>query len=121
MKITSWKGVEGMKPKLYSWDFSLPSRCSWGLCASRMLRGVAWQLVTDVSGQPVGPLLKGSLKRVSIAVPETSEINSFWYISNKMQFYTVYLFLGNCSTCFGWYLHPSSGTHVTVFTVSGTC
>jgi len=25
----------------------------------------------------------------------------------------------NCSTCFGWYLHPSSGAHVTVSTVSG--
>ena len=26
---------------------------------------------------------------------------SFWYISNEMQLYTVYLFLENCSTCFG--------------------
>jgi len=25
----------------------------------------------------------------------------------------------NCSTCFGWYLHLSSGAHVTVFTASG--
>jgi len=25
----------------------------------------------------------------------------------------------NCSTCFGWYLHPSSEAHVTVSTVSG--
>jgi len=38
-----------------------------------------------------------------------------------MQHYTVYLFLEHCSTCFGWYLHPSSGGHTTVFTVSGTC
>ena len=45
----------------------------------------------------------------------------FWYISNKMQRYTVYLFLENCSTCFGWYLHPSSGAHTTVSTASGTC
>ena len=22
---------------------------------------------------------------------------------------------GNCSTCFGWYFHPSSGAHTTVF------
>jgi hypothetical protein len=28
---------------------------------------------------------------------------------------------GNCSTCFGWYFHPSSGTHTTVSTASGTC
>ena len=25
----------------------------------------------------------------------------------------------NCSTCFGWYLHPSSTAHITVSTVSG--
>ena len=31
------------------------------------------------------------------------------------------LFQENCSTCLGWYFHPSSGAHTTVFTVSGTC
>jgi len=28
---------------------------------------------------------------------------------------------GNCSTCFEWYLHPSSRTHTTVSTASGIC
>jgi hypothetical protein len=28
---------------------------------------------------------------------------------------------GNCSTCFRWYLHPSSGAHTTVSTASGIC
>jgi len=28
-----------------------------------------------------------------------------------MQLYIVYLFLENCSTCFGWYVHPWSGAH----------
>ena len=31
---------------------------------------------------------------------------------------------GNCCTCFGWYLHPSSGAHTTVSTcqtVTATC
>jgi len=34
---------------------------------------------------------------------------------------TIYnLFISvNCFTCFGWYLHPSSGAHITVSTVSG--
>ena len=45
----------------------------------------------------------------------------FRYISNKMQRYTVYLFMGKCSKCFGWYLHPSSGAHTTVSTASCTC
>jgi hypothetical protein len=45
----------------------------------------------------------------------------FQYISNKMQLYTVYLYLENCSTCFGWYLQPSSGAHTNVSTASGIC
>ena len=28
---------------------------------------------------------------------------------------------GNCSTCFRWYLHPSSGAHTTVSTAFGIC
>jgi len=28
---------------------------------------------------------------------------------------------GNCSTCFGWYFHPSSGALTTVSTASGIC
>ena len=34
---------------------------------------------------------------------------------------TIYsLFISvNCSTCFGWYLHPSSGARITVSAVSG--
>jgi len=34
---------------------------------------------------------------------------------------TIYsLFISaNCSACLGWYLHPSSGAHNTVSTVSG--
>jgi hypothetical protein len=28
---------------------------------------------------------------------------------------------GNCSTCFGWYFHPSSGAHTTLSTESGIC
>jgi len=35
-----------------------------------------------------------------------------------MQQYSLFI-SGNCSTCFGWYLHPSPGDHNTVSTVSG--
>ena len=34
---------------------------------------------------------------------------------------TPFILSGNCSTCFGWYVHPSSGAHTTVSTVSGIC
>jgi len=66
--------------------------------------------------------LKGSNPEVTNAVYEQIQyLHSFWYISNKVQHYTIYLFLENCCTCFRWYLHPSSGAHTTVLTVSGTC
>jgi len=34
---------------------------------------------------------------------------------------TQFIISGNCSTCFGWYLHPSSGAYTTVSTESDIC
>jgi hypothetical protein len=34
---------------------------------------------------------------------------------------TQFILFGNCSTCFGWYLHPLSGSQTTVSTASGIC
>ena len=34
--------------------------------------------------------------------------------------YTQFILSVNCSTCFGWFLHPSSGTQITVSTAFGT-
>ena len=34
---------------------------------------------------------------------------------------TQLILSGNCSTCFGWYHHPSSGAQTTVSTASGIC
>jgi hypothetical protein len=34
---------------------------------------------------------------------------------------TQFIVSGNCSTCFGWYHHPSSGAHTTVCTASVNC
>jgi hypothetical protein len=34
---------------------------------------------------------------------------------------TQFILSGNCSTCFGWYHHPSSGEQTTVSTASGIC
>jgi hypothetical protein len=35
--------------------------------------------------------------------------------------FTQFILSGNCSTCFGWYHHPSSGAQTTVSTASGIC
>jgi hypothetical protein len=42
-------------------------------------------------------------------------------ISNKMQTLHSLFISGNCSTCFEWYFHPSSGAHSTVSTASVVC
>jgi len=34
---------------------------------------------------------------------------------------THFVLSGNCSTCFGWYHHPTSGAQTTVYTTSGIC
>ena len=42
------------------------------------------------------------------------------YIQQDATLHSLFI-TGNCSTCFGWYLHPSSGAHTTVSTASGIC
>jgi len=38
-------------------------------------------------------------------------VNQCQQMFKKMRLYTVHYISVNCSTCFGWYLHLSSGTH----------
>jgi hypothetical protein len=42
------------------------------------------------------------------------------YIQQHATLHSLFI-TGNCSTCFGWYFHPSSGAHTTVSTTSGIC
>ena len=42
------------------------------------------------------------------------------YVQQDATLHSLFI-SGNCSTCFGWYLHPPSGAHTTVSTASGTC
>ena len=42
------------------------------------------------------------------------------YIQQDAPLHTLFI-SGNCSTCFGWYLNPSSGAHTNVSTASGIC
>jgi len=42
------------------------------------------------------------------------------YIQQDATLHSLFI-SGNCSTCFGWYLHPSSGARATVSTASGIC
>jgi len=51
-------------------------------------------------------LSKCEVKEVSIIIQQDATIYSLFTSANR-------------STCFRWYLHPSSGAHITVSTVSG--
>ena len=42
------------------------------------------------------------------------------YIQQDATLHSLFI-SGNCCTCFGWYLHPSSGAHTTVSTASDAC
>ena len=42
------------------------------------------------------------------------------YIQKYATLHSLFI-SGNCSICFGWYLHPSSGAHTTVSIASGIC
>jgi hypothetical protein len=42
------------------------------------------------------------------------------YIQQYVTLHSLFV-SGNCSKCFGWYFHPSSGAHTTVSTASGIC
>jgi len=42
------------------------------------------------------------------------------YIQQDATSHSLFIF-GNCSTCFGWYHHPTSGAQTTVSTASGIC
>jgi hypothetical protein len=44
----------------------------------------------------------------------------YTYIQQDATLHSLFI-SGNCSTCFGWYLHPSSGANTTVSTVSVIC
>jgi len=42
------------------------------------------------------------------------------YIQQDTTLHSLFI-SGNCSTCFGWYHHPSSGAQKTASTTSGIC
>jgi hypothetical protein len=42
------------------------------------------------------------------------------YIQQDETLHSLFI-SGNCSTCFGWYFHQSTGTHTTVSTAFGIC
>jgi hypothetical protein len=57
-------------------------------------------------------LLMWKIGRVPNSIP------IYLYIQQDTKSHSLFI-SGNCSKCFGWYFHPSSGAHTTVSTASG--
>jgi hypothetical protein len=49
-----------------------------------------------------------------------NSIPLYVYIQQDATLHSLFI-SGNCSTCFGWYFHQSSGAHTTVSTASSIC
>jgi hypothetical protein len=49
-----------------------------------------------------------------------NSIPIYSYIQQDAKSHSLFISV-NCSTCFGWYFHPSSGTHTTVSIAFGIC
>jgi hypothetical protein len=49
-----------------------------------------------------------------------NSISVYLYIQQDAILHSLFI-SGNCSTCFGWYFHPSPGAQTTVSTESGIC
>jgi hypothetical protein len=49
-----------------------------------------------------------------------NSIPLYSYIQQDATLHILFI-SGNCSTCLGWYFHPSSGEHTIVSTASGIC
>jgi len=63
-------------------------------------------------------------KQTCVSVFMMREKHIYSYYSNiysKRCNVTQFILCGNCSICFGWYFHPSSGAQIIVSTESGIC
>ena len=116
---------------------SLPNGASsvWGSYLVTLLAPRIWKWLLEFCGI-CGPQLfqrsfKLRYKMLFILRKIQSSFKCIVYGSVHRKYISLYiqqdatlhsLFIsGNCSTCFEWYLHPSSGAHTTVSTESGIC
>jgi hypothetical protein len=88
------------------------------LCPTQILHGLAWDQTwaSTVTGQQ---LTAGTLAQ-SIIVCNIA-ILILIYIQQDSTLHSLRDLSANCSTCFGWYHHPTSGAQSTVSTTSGIC
>jgi hypothetical protein len=96
-----------MPGPFHSSRFYHPNNIGWGI-----------QIINPLNAElnPICHLLilLGDLRSMGPCI-----VSIFQYISNKMQL--TQFISENCSICFEWYFHPSSGAHTTVSTASGIC
>jgi len=79
---------------------------------------LVFKKITERHQNPSGSHLSAPGNR-----PDTNPLQYIFYFYSNIcptRFnVTQFILYGNCSTCFGWYLQPSSGAHTNVSTASG--
>ena len=85
-----------------------------------MPRQVVRTVTSKSDGIHIGPVVLTQIYFVNFTFFGPCIVNQCQWMFNNMRLYTVYYISVNCSTCFGWYLHPTSGAHITVITASGS-
>jgi len=61
-----------------------------------------------------------SVKATQLIIGVISQTQKYSNLYGTRCNVTQFIVYGNCSTCIGWYHHPSLGTHATAATASGT-
>jgi hypothetical protein len=83
-----------------------------------------WRLVSEIQKKLAVPCVPCHCKQnltLILLMWRTGWANSIpIYIQQDTTLHSLFI-SGNCSTCFGWYLYPSSGARTTVSTASGIC
>jgi len=89
--------------------FSIPPWCSLCLRSCGILAGFGWQLVTDVSGQSIGPIFKGQssnknffawhwtnslCQKVVNQMPTYTHISQWWRSQNKFYLQACWYLIG---------------------------
>ena len=84
---------ESVQTALYIRDFRLSSLYKWDFHSFEMLVSVCWSLITNVSGQPVGPIFKGQIVQEKCQGQLGTQVctNIHWVRSQKIEDPTVYI------------------------------
>jgi hypothetical protein len=93
-------------------DLSPPDNILWRVCKPR---------ISEQLKSYTGDTTAGIVEELQRNVTKNLTARFYSNIYPTRCNFTQFVLSENCSTCFGWYLHPSSGAQTTVSTASRIC